>query len=463
MAEVLIVEDNETLREGIAEVVERMDHVAHKASGGREGLGLFDEHHPEMVITDLKMKEVDGMEVLREVVDRDDDAIVMIVTAFGSIEKAVEAMKAGGFDFLPKPFPPELLREKIDKAMDVLEQRRENERLASENEMLRRDAGEEADVEIVGESESIQAIFERIEKVAPADSTVYIHGESGTGKELIAKSIHENSPRADGPFVKVNCASLAESLLESELFGHEKGAFTGADERRLGRFELADGGTIFLDEIGDISPNTQIKLLRVLQEHEIERVGGEKTIPIDVRVITATNKDLEQEVDEGRFREDLFYRLHIIPIEVPPLRERRTDIPLLVDHFIDRLADRTRSQVDDIAPDALEALKVYEWPGNVRELENSIEHALVFAEGDRITVSDLPPAVTGQRGEEVLELPDDEDRSLPEILEALEKKLIVRAFRDADGVKTETARNLGIKTSALYYKLEKYEIDEEDL
>jgi two-component system response regulator HydG len=463
MADVLIVEDNETLREGIGEVVERMDHVAHVASGGREGLELFDEHRPEMVITDLKMEDVDGMQVLREVADRDDEAIVMIVTAFGSIEKAVEAMKAGAFDFLPKPFPPELLREKIDKAMGVLDQRRENERLASENEMLRRDAGEAADVEIVGDSEPIQAIFGRIDKVAPADSTVYIHGESGTGKELIAKSIHENSPRADGPFVKVNCASLAESLLESELFGHEKGAFTGANERRLGRFELADGGTIFLDEIGDISPNTQLKLLRVLQEHEIERVGGEKTIPVDVRVITATNKDLEQEVDEGRFREDLFYRLHIIPIEVPPLRERRSDIPLLVDHFIDRLADRTRSDVDGIAPDALEALKAYEWPGNVRELENSIEHALVFAEGDEIALSDLPPAVTGQRGEDVLELPEGEDRDLPEILEDLEKQLIVRAFRQADGVKTETARNLGIKTSALYYKLEKYEIDEEDL
>jgi two-component system response regulator HydG len=334
--------------------------------------------------------------------------------------------------------------------------------LESENEMLRRDAGADVDVEIVGESEPIERIFEKVGKVAPTESTLYIHGESGTGKELIAQAIHEKSERADGPFVKVNCASLAESLLESELFGHEKGAFTGAHERRLGRFELADGGTIFLDEIGDVSPNIQLKLLRVLQEHEIQRVGGEETISVDVRVITATNKDLETEVEEGRFREDLFYRLHIIPIEVPPLRDRKEDIPLLVDHFIEALSERTRSDVEGIAPDALEALKAYNWPGNVRELENSIEHAMVFAEGEEITIPDLPTGVTGRSREDVLELPQG-DRSLPEILEELEEQLILRAYREADGVKTETAELLGIKTSGLYYKLEKYEITEEDL
>jgi len=462
MADILIVEDNDTLREGMAEAVERMDHHPWTAAGGREGLELFDEHHPEIVVTDLKMDDVDGMEVLREVTDRDDDAIVLIVTAFGSIEKAVEAMKEGAFDFVPKPFPPDLLRTKIDKALGVLEDRRENERLESENEMLRRDAGADVDVEIVGESEPIERIFEKVGKVAPTESTLYIHGESGTGKELIAQAIHEKSERADGPFVKVNCASLAESLLESELFGHEKGAFTGAHERRLGRFELADGGTIFLDEIGDVSPNIQLKLLRVLQEHEIQRVGGEETISVDVRVITATNKDLEEEVEEGRFREDLFYRLHIIPIEVPPLRDRKEDIPLLVDHFIEALSERTRSDVEGMAPDALEALKAYNWPGNVRELENSIEHAMVFAEGEEITIPDLPTGVTGRSREDVLELPQG-DRSLPEILEDLEEQLILRAYREADGVKTETAELLGIKTSGLYYKLEKYEITEEDL
>ncbi len=460
MASILVVEDNDTLREGISEVVERMGHAPLTAPGGRKGLQLFDEHAPEVVITDLKMDDVDGMEVLRSIRDRDDETLVMIVTAFGSIEKAVEAMKAGAFDFIPKPFPPDLLETKVGKALDVLESRRENERLEQENEMLRRDLDEtRGSIEIIGESEAIEMIFERIEKVAPTDSTVYIHGESGTGKELIARAIHEHSTRRDGPFVKVNCSALAESLLESELFGHEKGAFTGAHEQRIGRFELADGGTIFLDEIGDISSNIQLKLLRVLQEREIERVGGEETISVDVRVITATNKDLEEEVEAGRFREDLFYRLHVVPIKVPPLRERRGDIPLLVDHFIEKLGPRTRSDIEGIAPDALEVLRAYKWPGNVRELENSIEHALVFAEGEELHIDDLPPSVTGQSDDDVLKLPEGE-RSLPEILENLEEQLIVRAFRQAEGVKTETAERLGIKTSALYYKLDKYEIDE---
>ncbi|MFB6263882.1 MAG: sigma-54-dependent transcriptional regulator [Bradymonadaceae bacterium] len=463
MTTVLTIEDNETLREGVAEVVEGMGHVSVTAPNGAVGLEAFEECEPELVITDLKMDEVGGMEVLEEISSRDSDALVMIITAFGSIERAVEAMKAGAFDFLPKPFPPELLREKIAKALDVYDERRENERLESENEMLRRDAGiDDQSLEIIGESAAIESVFERIEKVAPTDSTVYIHGESGTGKELVARAIHENSRRAEGPFVKVNCAALAESLLESELFGHEKGAFTGAHERKIGRFELADGGTIFLDEIGDISPNIQLKLLRVLQEREIERVGGEETISIDVRVIAATNRDLEAAVEEGGFREDLFYRLHIIPIELPPLRQRKEDIPLLVDHFIERLADRTRAQVEGIAPEAMETLKAHDWPGNVRELENSIEHALVFAEGNEIEIGDLPPSVTGAEEGGELAMPEG-DRDLPEILDDLERQLVVRAFREADGVKTETAERLGINTSALYYKLDKYDIDEEVL
>jgi len=459
MSDVLIVEDNETLREGMTQVVERMDHTPRAAGGGREGLELFDEYDPPLVVTDLKMEDVDGMALLREVQERRPEAMVMIVTAFGSIEKAVEAMKAGAFDFIPKPFPPELLREKIEKALEVWEDRRHTERLESENEMLRRDAEEAFDVDIVGESAPMKQVFEKIDKVAPTDSTVYIEGESGTGKELVARAIHEASQREEGPFVKVNCSALAESLLESELFGHEKGAFTGAHERKLGRFELADGGTIFLDEIGDVSPNIQLKLLRVLEEREIERVGGGRPIDIDVRVITATHRDIEKLVEEGEFREDLLYRLHVIPIELPPLRERRGDIELLVEHFMDRLGDRTRSEVTGIAPDAMEALKAYDWPGNVRELENSIEHAMVFAEGEEITLDALPPVIGGDGGGDELELPSD-DRSLPEILEELERQLIVRAFREAEGVKTETAERLGIKTSALYYKLDKYDIDE---
>ncbi|MFW6053932.1 MAG: sigma-54-dependent transcriptional regulator, partial [Persicimonas sp.] len=429
-------------------------------ANGRLGLAAFAEREPDLVITDLKMDEIGGMEVLSRVLDDKPETLVMIVTAFGSIEKAVEAMKQGAFDFIPKPFPPALLRTKIDKALEVKASRRETERLSSENEMLRRDAGHLDDFENVGESEAMREVFKMVDKVAPTDSSVYIYGESGTGKELVARAIHESSSRKGGPFIRVNCSALAETLLESELFGHEKGAFTGAHKRRLGRFELADGGTIFLDEIGDVSPTIQLKLLRVLQERSFERVGGEETVEVDVRVITATNKDIKEQVETGEFREDLFYRLHIIPITLPALRERRSDIDLLVEHFIDKLAGRTKSEVDGVAPDALEALRSYEWPGNVRELENVMEHALVFAEADKVRIDDLPAAITGRQSGQMLEIPQG-DRSLPDILEDLEKQLILRAFDKAEGVKTETARLLGIKTSALYYKLEKYEIDQD--
>ena len=463
MARILIVEDNETLREGIKQVIGRMGHQAHTAPNGQLGFEAFQARAPDLVITDLKMDEMGGLEMLAKIRQEDPEALVMIVTAFGSIERAVEAMKQGAFDFIPKPFPPDLLRTKVDKALQVREQRQQTERLSQENEMLRAEAGAAYEhSEIVGSSEAIERVFTQVSKIARADSTVHVHGESGTGKELIARSIHENSPRASGPFVKVNCSALAASLLESELFGHEKGAFTGAHKRKLGRFELADGGTLFLDEIGDISAATQLKLLRVLQERQIERVGGEQTLEVDVRVVTATNKDLKEEVEQGRFREDLFYRLHIIPLELPPLRERISDVPLLVDHFIDKLARRTRSGVEGISAEAMAAMKAYRWPGNVRELENVIEHAMVFAEGSLIRLEDLPPVVSGVEPGESLALPNG-DRSLPEILEDLERQLILRAYRKAEGVKTETARLLGIKPSALYYKLDKYDLDESDL
>ncbi|MEC9396866.1 MAG: sigma-54 dependent transcriptional regulator, partial [Myxococcota bacterium] len=396
MATILIIEDNETLREGIKQVVKRMNHRPITAANGRIGLELFASEEPDLILTDLKMDEIDGMEVLRSVQAADPEMLVMIVTAFGSIERAVEAMKEGAFDFIPKPFPPDLLRTKINKALEVREQRQRSERLSQENDMLRAEAAASySDSRIIGESEAMERIFKLVGKVARTDSTVHIFGESGTGKELVARSIHDNSPRKDGPFIKVNCSALAETLLESELFGHEKGSFTGAHKRKLGRFELADGGTLFLDEIGDISQPTQLKLLRILQERQLERVGGEETITVDVRVVTATNKDLKREVEEGRFREDLFYRLHIIPVELPPLRDRKSDIPLIVEHFVDKLAKRTRSDVNGVAADAMAALRAYNWPGNVRELENVIEHAMVFAEGSLIRLGDLPPVVSG--------------------------------------------------------------------
>jgi two-component system response regulator HydG len=317
----------------------------------------------------------------------------------------------------------------------------------------------DGDLGMVGDASLMRQLFSRIARVAPTDSSVLIIGESGTGKELVAAAIHEQSERRSGAFVKVNCGAIPENLLESELFGHEKGAFTDAGKRRLGRFELAEKGTIFLDEIGDITPAMQVKLLRVLQERTFERVGGEKTISVDVRVVAATNKDLEAEVREGRFREDLLYRLRIIPLAVPALRERRGDILPLARHFISKLATRTRSKVTNVQDAAVAAMQAYGWPGNVRELENAMEQALVFADGTEITLRDLPSQIVGADPRDALHLPEG-DRSLPELLEELERQLILRAYDRADGVKTETARLLGIKTPALYYKLEKYGIGE---
>ena len=460
MANILVIDDNDTLREGVAQVVRKMGHTAWTAAGGAAGMVLWGRHDIDFTISDLKMDDVTGIDVLRGIRRKDPHALVMIITAFGTIEVAVDAMREGAFDFITKPFPPDLLRAKVEKALKVGQTQRDNERLREANVQLLDEASEKYDFdEIVGESDAITRIFQTVRKVARTDSTVYVYGESGTGKELVARAIHNASPRAEGPFVKVNCSSLAETLLESELFGHEKGSFTGAHKRKIGRFELADGGTLFLDEIGDISPSIQLKLLRVLQEREFERVGGEETLHVDVRVVTATNKDLRKLVDAGEFREDLFYRLHIIPLTLPPLRERRSDVKQLTAHFIKKLARRTRSSVTGVTPGAMKVLDGYAFPGNVRELENIIEQSLVFAEGDLIDVDDLPGHILGGARGDLLQLPQG-DRSLPEILEELEHQLIVRAYKKARGVKTETARLLGIKTSALYYKLEKYGVDE---
>jgi two-component system, NtrC family, response regulator HydG len=460
LANILVIDDNDTLREGVAQVVRKMGHTAWTASGGSAGLVLWGRHDIDFTISDLKMDEVTGIDVLRGIRRKDPNALVMIITAFGTIEVAVEAMREGAFDFITKPFPPDLLRAKVEKALKVKATQRENAHLREVNTQLLDEASSKYDFdEIVGQSDAITRIFKTVRKVARTDSTVYVYGESGTGKELVARAIHNASPRAEMPFVKVNCSSLAETLLESELFGHEKGSFTGAHKRKIGRFELADTGTVFLDEIGDISPSIQLKLLRVLQEREFERVGGEETLHVDVRVVTATNKDLRKLVETGEFREDLFYRLHIIPLTLPPLRDRRADVPLLAQHFIQKLARRTRSDVTGMSPEAMKVLDGYPFPGNVRELENVIEQSLVFAEGAVIEVDDLPSHILGAPRGDLLQVPQG-DRSLPEILEELEHQLIVRAYRKARGVKTETARLLGIKTSALYYKLEKYGVDE---
>jgi two-component system response regulator HydG len=459
MATILIIDDNETIREGLAHVVKKMGHVAIAAASGKEGVERFRTERADFVITDLKMEGLGGVEVLRAVRELDPDCPAMIITAFGTVETAVEAMKLGAFDFLIKPFAPEVVRLKVERALELRAARRAKGRLEAENAYLR---GEESRNfgELIGSTEAMRRVFAIVERVAPTDTSVAIYGESGTGKELVARAIHTRSRRSAGPFIKVNCGALAESLLESELFGHEKGAFTGAIKRKLGRFELADGGTLFLDEIGDISPALQTKLLRVIQEREFERVGGETSLKVDVRVVSATNKDLAREVAEGRFREDLYYRLQVVPIAIPPLRERKEDLAPLVEHFIALLAPRTNPKVRAISDAALARLYAWKWPGNVRELGNVIEQALVFTDGETIAPDALPEALRGESPRPAagdLSVPTG-DLPLPELLDDLERQLILKAFGKAKGVKTETARLLGIKTSALYYKLEKYGI-----
>ena len=458
MARILIIDDNETMREGMAATVRRMGHEAVVAGGGGEGLALMRKRAPDFLITDLKMEGVDGLDVVEAAKRIDPSCPALIVTAFGTVETAVEAMRLGAMDFLQKPFAPEVLRLKVERALEMRREKLSRQRAEAEVEVLRADAAAGyVPNEMVGQSPLMLALFESIAKVAASDVVVHIAGESGTGKELVARAIHLRSRRAAGPFVKVNCGALTDTLLESELFGHEKGSFTGAIKRKLGRFELADKGTLFLDEVGDMTPNLQLKLLRVLQEQQFERVGGEETVQVDVRVVSATHQDLKKAVDKGTFREDLFYRLHVIPFRVPSLRERREDIPLLVNHLIKKLGPRANPEVRRIDESALARLSAYAWPGNVRELENAIEQSLVFASGDSIDLGALPAFLREGASESTLALPG-ENMSLPEILDDLERQLIQRAYNRTGGVKTETARLLGIKTSALYYKLEKYGI-----
>ena len=475
MAQILIIDDHDSMREGLELLLRRRGHRVLAASGGQEGLDTLAEDGADLVITDLKMAKVDGIEVLRKVKETSPETEVLVITAFGTIEKAVEAMKLGAADFLSKPFSSEEFAVKVERLVNERAARKElekeNMRLRVENAYLKQEV-EPRYGEIVGDSPAMEKVFRWIERVARSDSTVMVYGESGTGKELVARAIHAGSPRRDGPFIRVNCGALTDSLLDSELFGHEKGAFTGAEKRRRGRFELAHGGTLFLDEIATISQATQVRLLRVLQERELERVGGEETIPVDVRIIAATNTPAEALVGEEGFREDLFYRLHVVPIVLPPLRERTEDIDLLVQHFVQKLRTRTNAVVTDVSESALEILRRHDWPGNVRELENVLERALVLADGEVLEGADLPPLSTNGRVPPALnrsgatpamadgdaEIPDG-GIDLTREVEGLEEQLLRRALDRAGGVKAEAARLLGLKASALYYKLEKYGIE----
>ena len=452
MATILIIDDHDAMREGLELLLRRRGHRTLGARNGAEGLELLAEHDEvELVVADLKMEPVDGMQVLREVTARAPSTDVLIITAYGSVEIAVEAMKAGAVDFIEKPFRSEAFAARVES---LLKARAERERLRAECRYLRQELDSEYG-EIVGRSPAMKAVYDWIARVAPSDSTLMIYGESGTGKELVARAIHAASPRAQAPFIRVNCGALPEGILDSELFGHERGAFTGADRRRRGRFELAQGGVLFLDEIGTIRPETQIRLLRVLQEREIERLGGEETIAVDVRIVAATNLRPEALKASSEFREDLYYRLHVVPVVLPPLRERRGDIPLLASHFIEQLQSRTRSRVTGISDEAMAALEVYDWPGNVRELENVIERALVLAHGTVITPADLPALAPA----EARSLPEGASSgTLQESLEVYERELIRRSLVQARGVKAEAARLLGVPPATLHYKLQKYGI-----
>jgi two-component system NtrC family response regulator len=404
----------------------------------------------DLVITDMKMPGKDGMELLEEAKKIDPELPVIIMTAYGTIEKAVEAMKKRAYDYITKPFRNEELKLTVRKALEFYRLKKENI-LLSDALSDRFKYGN-----IIGKSKPMLKIYEMIGKVSQSKASVMITGPSGTGKELIAKAIHYNSPRRNRPFISINCGALTETLLESELFGHERGAFTGAVTMKKGRFELADGGTLFLDEVGEMPPSLQVKLLRVLQEMEFERVGGTKTIKVDVRILAASNRRLKEDVDNGIFREDLFYRLNVVHIEVPPLKERVEDIPFLVAHFVDKFRPSKHRKIE-LDPEVWKALYSYGWPGNIRELENTIERAVVMSSDENIGLKDLPDYVLEDKGEAIdLDKIVPSNLSLADALDQIEEKLISRALKYSNNVQSKAAEMLGITRHAMHYKMKKY-------
>lgn len=460
MSLVLVIDDNETMRSGMALLLERMGHDVTAASGGVEGLRQMKARPFDLVITDYKMEDMDGLEVL-DAVRRDyADTDVVVITAYGTIDVAVEAMRKGAADFVVKADALyDVLRLRVEKVLKHRELRQSRDRLDEENQYLRDEIGVRFNFgEMVGRSRPMKTVYEMVEKVAETDSAVLVYGESGTGKELVARAIHRRSARREGPFVKVNCGSLPRELVQSELFGHEKGAFTGAIRQKKGKFELAEGGTIFLDEIGDLPLEAQVNILRVLQAKEYDRVGGEETIHADVRVIAATHRVLIEMVAEGTFREDLFYRLEVIPIRLVPLRDRKADIPDLVEHFLHKKCEEMSRPLKRLTDRAMAAMASYTWPGNVRELENVVERTLVLADGNVVDVNDLPLDVEASGAEVSAEELEDSAIPLTRRLEDLERQLIEQALEQVGGVKTKAAEMLGIKTSAFYYKLDKYRL-----
>ena len=440
---ILIIDDEAAQREAVGGYLRKRGFAVLQAANGREGLALLQDQVIDLIITDLRMPELDGMGVLAAARAINPAIGVVMATAFGTVDGAVDAMQEGAFYYLQKPIDLDVLDQLVDRA---LEQRHR----ISENELLREQIGERVPFGgIMGCSPAIEEALNVVARAAPSRATVLLHGESGTGKELMARAVHEASPRAGRPFVAVNCAALNKGLIESELFGHEKGAFTGADARRTGRFEQAEGGTLFLDELAEIPLDVQVKLLRVLQERTIERVGSGVAIAVDVRLIGATNRDLAALVAHGAFREDLFYRLNVVAVDLPPLRQRKGDIPLLVNHFLARYAAENDKAVGEISKEALELLTRYAYPGNVRELQNIVERAVVMARGAVVTCADLPAEVQKAAPAPVAD-------TLPAQVEELEKKAIAQALERAGGVQSRAAELLGLTERNLRYKLKKY-------
>ena len=466
---ILVVDDSPRICEHVAEILEPEGFAVEKAYSGEEALRRLAGRFFDLLLTDLRMPGIDGLELLRQARSLSPDTVTIIISGYGSIRSAVEATKLGAFDFLAKPVKAEEIIHTLRRALEHRTLKREN--TALKQELCRRYEFKN----IVGESEAIGRVFRIIEKIAETDSTVLILGESGTGKELVARAIHYNSHRKDKPLIPVNCGAIPSELLESELFGHEKGAFTSAIRTRVGRFELASGGTIFLDEIGDMSPSLQVKILRVLQEHAFERIGGTRTIKVDIRVIAATNKDLERAVREGRFREDLYYRLNVIPIRVPPLRERKEDLPMLVDYFLQEFSRQRGRQIKSLGPEVMDRFLAYEWPGNVRELENVIERIFILSEGEEICLDDLPrrlqdavpqtgaatasaaPAASGPRQPLVVRLPEN-GLSFNTAVSDFEKMLIVEALNRTGWIKNKAAQLLGLNRTTLVEKIKKKKI-----
>ena len=484
--QLLVVDDEKNLRKVLSEQLSRDGYDVHTAEDGEMAKEMLAEHHIDLVITDLRMPKTDGMELLRWALAEDPDRPVVMITAHGTVDTAVEALKLGAFDYITKPFDKTELRRVVAKALRTRDLA--GAEVASESLPAGR-------FRIIGQSPQIQQVYAVLDKVADTPTTVLISGESGTGKELIARALHENSSRAGKPFIRLNCAAIPKDLMEAELFGFEKGAFTGAVTSKPGKFELANGGTLFLDEVGEIPVEMQVKLLRVLQESEFERVGGIKTIAVDVRLVAATNRDLRDLIARGTFREDLFYRLNVVSIHLPALRERTTDVPLLVDHFLRKFNERLKKKVDGVAPEAMAKLMTHEWKGNIRELENVIERAVLFCDDTRLELKDLTPDVRGEvrverslgtpmpapvahapaGGEPAIRGEGESTPTPPHALSAdaglreqvraatmrLEKELIVRALQQTGGNVTRAARLLKISRKGLQLKMKELGLREQ--